>query len=214
MSLPALKQPKTSTIANGRKVIESQYVDGSEMIEEYDTVTDELLLRKVRRPTALGVPGEWAVEVGSERRIQNVDRDLMVEHNTAPQLVRQDTVEKYVWRIRNLPYSKETYQITIEAKAPSTVAVGSSAALAAERVGSIVVRTSNKKFFKVIDIPDMTRAGVALDATNLSWNYSMNTLLIEYKKHLSIRTVEAVEKKERSAMPSKRLTKEEGCSQQ
>lgn len=37
---------------------------GIEMAEEYDLYKDELLVRKLRKPTVLGGEGEWVYEVG------------------------------------------------------------------------------------------------------------------------------------------------------
>jgi DPCD protein family len=40
--------------------------DESELIEEYDATTNELLLRKKRKPKPLGGPGEWEYYQGEE----------------------------------------------------------------------------------------------------------------------------------------------------
>jgi protein DPCD len=193
-----LKEPRTSSIQNGRKRIASRFTDNTEMIEEFDVVTDELLLRKVRKPTAVGGEGTWEVEVGTESRQGNVDRDLIMESSSAPQLSRQDTTDEYVYRIRNLPYAKDVFAVAVEKRSDGT---------------SIVVRTSNKKYFKVIVIPDLQRAGIALDNANLSWDLKFDALVVKYKKPMSMRMVEAQEKKERAAMPSTR-PKDEECKQQ
>jgi hypothetical protein len=41
-----------------------------------------------------------------------------------------------------------------------------------------VVRTSNKKYFKKIDIFDMTRFNIILQKDQLKWTYQNNTLII------------------------------------
>jgi protein DPCD len=199
-----LKEPKTSTISNGRKRILSRYTDESEMLEEYDVVTDELLLRKSRKQTAVGGEGPWVVEVGTEARQGNLDRDLIVESSGAPQLSRQDTPEEYVYKIRNLPYKKDVFEVTIEKRSGNAL-------------HSIVVRTTNKKYFKVIDIYDLQRGSIDLDVANMSWDVKFDTLTIKYKKPMSMRIVEAQEKKERAAMQSTRNgggSDGEGCKQQ
>lgn len=199
---PALKQPKTSIISDGRRKVHSVFVDESEMVEEFDVITDELLLRRVRRPTTLGGEGPWVIEVGIDEqrtRAFNPDLDLVRESSTAPVLVRKDTDEAITFRIRNLPYPKEVYDIRID-----------------DTFTCIVLRTSNKKYFKKIDIPDMLRVGLRLDPDNLSWEYSHNTVIITYKKHLAQRVVENQQKKERASMPATRL-KDNGepqCPQQ
>ena len=46
--------------------IQAAHADDTEMIEEYDLTTSELLLRKKRRPKALGRPAEWEYMRGEE----------------------------------------------------------------------------------------------------------------------------------------------------
>jgi protein DPCD len=46
----------------------------------------------------------------------------------------------------------------------------------------IVVRTSNKKYFKRFDIPDLKRLGIKLDESCVAWKYQHNTLIIGYDK--------------------------------
>ena len=45
--------------AAGRKRMHTTWEDGSELIEEYDLKTDELLVRKYRKPSTLGALGDW-----------------------------------------------------------------------------------------------------------------------------------------------------------
>ena len=54
----------TAIVSEGRKKLHTTYDDGSEQVEEYDVRSDELLVRKVRKPTMMGQPGEWAYQVG------------------------------------------------------------------------------------------------------------------------------------------------------
>ncbi len=200
-----LKEPKTSIVSGGRKKIHSVFVDGSEMVEEFDVVTDELLLRKLRKPNPLGGEGEWIVELGGEaaRTVRNVDRDMLVEVAGAPQVVSQDASDKHVFRIRNLPYPKDVYAVTVEFDGPKSH-------------GEIVVRTSNKKYFKKLAIQEMVRLGLTLDKDAVSWSHSNNTLVIEYKKHLAVRAKEVMDKKERATIQSVRVkdSGEPQCAQQ
>jgi hypothetical protein len=197
-----LKEPKSSVIADGRRKVRALFTDGFEVIEEYDVITDDLLLRKSRRPTVTGGEGEWAVEVGTDERASrafNADLDLLRESSSAPVLSRKDSDTEIEFRIRNLPYTKDMFSVTID-----------------EQANALVVRTTNKKYFKRIEVPDMTRAGLRLDAANLSWDFKLNTLVITYRKHVAMRVVEAQEKKERASMKSARV-KDDGdgkCAQQ
>lgn len=206
MSGLQLAEPKTSIISNGRKCITSKYTDGSELIEEYDVINDNLLLRKRRTRNALGGFGEWVIEIGTEARSRNVDRELIVEANGSPELVRQDTAEAHVFRIRNLPYPKSVYAISVERKESGSVT---------DTVGEIVVRTTNKKYFKRISIPEMVRARIPLEESHLSFEVKNNTLIIQYKKHLAILAAENEAKKERSSLPAKRVDeKNQDCQPQ
>jgi hypothetical protein len=197
-----LKEPKSSVIADGRRKVRALFTDGLEVIEEYDVITDDLLLRKSRRPTVTGGEGEWVVEVGTDERASrafNADLDLLRESSSAPVLSRKDSDTEIEFRVRNLPYTKDVFSVTID-----------------EQANALVVRTTNKKYFKRIEMPDMTRAGLRLDAANLSWDFKLNTLVITYRKHVAMRVVEAQEKKERASMKSARV-KDDGdgkCAQQ
>lgn len=44
------------------------------------------------------------------------------------------------------------------------------------------MRTSNKKYFKRFDIPDLKRLGIKLDESSVVWKYQHNTLIIGYDK--------------------------------
>jgi protein DPCD len=197
-----LAEPRTSVIQGDRKQLTSKFTDGSEMVEEYDVVTDSLLLRKRRSKNALGGFTDWVIEVGTEAPCRNLDRALIVEASGSPVVVRQDSKESYVIRIRNLPYPKEIFAVTVERQE-------------GDAVGKIVVRTSNKKYFKRLDIPDLERARLPLDPSSLSYDVRHQALIIQYKKPLSILAAEAAARKERAAMPSKRIDNNNAdCKQQ
>ncbi|EAN88480.1 hypothetical protein C3747_10g86 [Trypanosoma cruzi] len=201
-----LAEPKSSVIVNGRKRITSKFVDGSEMVEEYDVITDELLLRKRRVKNTLGNFGNWQVEVGSEVKTRNLEKELLIEANGSPEIVKQDTPEYHVFRIRNLPYAKDVFSVTVEHREPGDV-------------GEIVVRTSNKKYFKRLSIPELQRHHIQLDPGHLLYDVQHNTLIIRYKKHLAVLAADAAAKKERAALPARRIdgadgNASDGCAQQ
>ncbi|KAG5475128.1 hypothetical protein CUR178_04579 [Leishmania enriettii] len=187
-----LAESRSSVIRGDRKIITSKFTDGSEMIEEYDVVTDALLLRKRRSLNSLGGFSEWLIEVGTEAPSRNLDRSLIAEASGSPVVVRQDTKESYVVRIRNLPYPRDVFSVAVEREG-------------GDSIGKIVVRTSNKKYFKRLDIPDLERARVPLESAHLSYYVQHQTLIIEYKKPLSVLAAEAAARKERASMPSKRV---------
>ena len=60
----------------------------------------------------------------------------------------------------------------------------------------IVLRTTNKKYYKRFDIPDMRRIGLNLEDIYLQWKYQNNTVIIGYEKPDKILELEAIKKKE------------------
>merc|ERR1719395_29791 len=93
-----------------------------------------------------------------------------------PVFLRKDTPEHFQWRIRNLPYPVEVYSVTID-----------------EEKQQIVLRTSNKKYFKRIDVPDLKRVDppLSLQDERLSWDYKHNTVVISYQRPAEIAKAEA-----------------------
>lgn len=78
-----------------------------------------------------------------------------------PILTKRITKTKIEWRIRNLPYPRDVYKVTIDAAKQA-----------------IVVRTENKKYYKSINVPELDRCELPLDEKNLSIDYKFNTLII------------------------------------
>merc|ERR1711937_964569 len=152
---------------------------GREMVEEYDGKTGTLLSRQRRTRNIWGKEGEWQVEVG-----QPVDQKFDPKASTIlvakenPIFMRKDLPECFQWRIRNLPYPKEVYSVTID-----------------EEKQQIVLRTSNKKYFKRIDLPDLKRVDppLSLEDSRLSWDYKHNTVVISYQRPAAIAKSEAAE---------------------
>ena len=55
-----------STDVGNRRRVHTTWEDDSELIEEYDLKTSELLLRKRRKPKPLGAQGDWEYLQGEE----------------------------------------------------------------------------------------------------------------------------------------------------
>lgn len=64
------------------------------------------------------------------------------------------------WRIRNLPYPISVYSVT------------------AEDDGTITIRTSNKKYFKKIKVPDLERINLKPEQDRIMYTHQYNTLII------------------------------------
>ncbi|KAL1511496.1 hypothetical protein AB1Y20_006294 [Prymnesium parvum] len=157
---------KVSKMTSGtRRKVHYTLPDDSELVEEFDLQTDELLVRKRRAKTVLGKDGEWVFEVGEPPARVTIEGDLLRPSSSNPILVRKDRPHAFEWRVRNLPYPKANYSVSVDPNEQQ-----------------LVIRTANKKYFKRITIEDMQRAHLSLEESALSWSHENNTLIVCYKK--------------------------------
>jgi len=177
----------TTMSSGGRKKVHYTYPDGGELVEEYDIQTDALVVRKRRVKTMLGGQGEWVYEVGEAPARVTIENDMLRPSNSNPQLVRNDRPHAFEWRIRNLAYPKSTYSVTID-----------------QEQRQIVVRTSNKKYFKRINIEDLDRMRLPIEESAMSWTHENSTLIILYKKPSTIIQAERDAKLARHAAPDEK----------
>ncbi|XP_039403157.1 protein DPCD isoform X2 [Mauremys reevesii] len=121
---------KSALLQDGKRKVHYLFEDGLEMAEEYDLKTSQLLARKWREKTALGSSGKWQVEVGepTSHTAGALESELIKESSSNPIFVRRDTQTSFQWRIRNLPYPKEVYSVSVE-----------------KEQRCCVIRTTNKK---------------------------------------------------------------------
>ncbi|XP_069022014.1 protein DPCD [Embiotoca jacksoni] len=166
---------KTALIHDGKRKIHYLFTDGKEMSEEYDLKTDELLVRKWRQKGTFGVAGQWELEVGEPlgNPVASLDSDVIKENCSNPVFMRKDTKTSFQWRIRNLCFPKDVFSVSVE---PS------------ERC--VVIKTSNKKYYKKFSIPDLDRSQLPLDGAALSFTHANNTLIVSYKKPSEVLAVE------------------------
>merc|ERR1712232_901130 len=111
--------------------------------------------------------------------------DMMRASSTNPIFIRKDTPEHFQWRIRNLPYPANVYSVAVD-----------------HDKQDIVVRTSNKKYYKRIEVLDLRRNGLKLKDELLTWKHQHNTLIISYTKPGEIVAAErkALKEAEKSAL--------------
>ncbi|XP_013865646.1 protein DPCD [Austrofundulus limnaeus] len=165
---------KTALIHDGKRKIHYLFTDGKEMAEEYDMKTDELIVRKWRHKSTLGGQSSWEVEVGEPLNFTaSLDSDEIKESSSNPIFMRKDTKSSFQWRIHNLPYPKEVFSVS---------------AVPSDRC--IIIKTSNKKYYKKFCIPDLDRSQLPLDGSALSFTHSNNTLIVSYKKPTEILRLE------------------------
>lgn len=171
---------KTALLQDGRRKVHYLFPDGKEMAEEYDEKTSELLVRKWRVRSALGALGQWQIEVGEPAAgAGGLGPELIKESNANPIFMRKDTKMSFQWRIRNLPYPKDVYSVSVDQK---------------ERC--VVVRTTNKKYYKKFPIPDLDRCQLPLEDSSLSFAHANCTLIISYHKPKEVLSAEAELQKE------------------
>ena len=151
-------------VSGGRRKLHYLFPDQTELVEERDQGSNEVLLRKWKRPKELG-NSTWEYEIGEEAKRFNPDEDLMQVSSSNPVFIRKDTAQRFEWRIRNLPYPKDTYIIEVD-----------------HQKQQIVLKTTNKKYYKRIDIPDLRRAGLEIAEEAIAWRYANNTVIISYDK--------------------------------
>ena len=196
------KGSTTALVSRGRLRVKTTYEEGvcnCEKVEEYDVRTDELLLRKWRQNKGLGGMSKFVIELGEEAGASAVnkvsvtdgDKDLLFRpsNNRNPVFMPQDSKMAWRWRIRNLPYPKDVYKITIDNDAQQ-----------------IILRTTNKKYFKKFDIPALKRAGMPLDRSDLSFSHEGTTLIILYAKPRAV-----LYQEEQARQARKRAPKNDGA---
>ena len=124
-----------------------------------------LLCGSARGKTVLGAQEDWTYEVGEAPARMTIENDMLRPNSSNPVFVRKDRPHAFEWRVRNLPYPKPTYSVTVD-----------------HEQNQIVIRTANKKYFKRIDVDDLDRVRVPLEDASLSWTHENSTLIVQYKK--------------------------------
>lgn len=150
------------------KKIHYNFENGKEMVEEYNVDTQVLLRRAWKVKGKLGGEGKWDVEIGDPipDATPRIDSGAeIMESKDQPILTRRNTRINLEWRIRNLPYPIETYSICANNE---------------ERC--IIVRTTNKKYFKKLQVPELERLHLPIEQANISSTHQFQTLIIMYKK--------------------------------
>ncbi|XP_029510751.1 protein DPCD-like [Oncorhynchus nerka] len=166
---------KTALIHDGKRKIHYLFTDGKEMAEEYDLTTDELIVRKWRSKSTLKGQGPWEIEVGEPvpSTVACLESDVIKENCSNPVFMRKDTKTSFLWRVRNLPYPKEVYNISVEPDQRCCI-----------------IQTNNKKYYKKFNVPDLDRSQLPLDSSALNFTHANNTLIVSYKKPKEILTLE------------------------
>ncbi|XP_049762816.1 protein DPCD [Schistocerca cancellata] len=160
------KAEKIGVIADGKRKIHYKLEEGLEMVEEYSLDTNVLVRRAWRDRRKLCGNHQWAVEVGDpEPQTNSLDAVGIKEDVNSPYVTMRITKSSLEWRIRNLPYPLDMYSVTADPENKC-----------------ITVRTSNKKYFKKLLVPDLERAGVSVQQSRIQYTHKYNTLVVTYEK--------------------------------
>ncbi|XP_067642617.1 protein DPCD [Eurosta solidaginis] len=179
---------KHSMISGRCRKVFYKFPDGKQMAEEYSMETGIVQKRAWRKCKQLMGEPEWEIELGETPRQINqgaggggdADNSTMtndftlLESNSAPVLTKRITKKNIEWRIRNLPYPIDVYQVSADTENRA-----------------IVLRTTNKKYYKVIHVPELDRCGLLLTQANISTHLQYNTLVITYSKPQLLNEMEA-----------------------
>ena len=166
-----------------------------ERVDEYEMSSKELFIRKWRVANALGRKRDWEYEIGEADR--GLDRGagtggggaagggvgrgggLLAVASVNPVFLRRDSPRAFVFRVRNLRFPRDVYQLSID-----------------DDKQQIVLRTSNKKYFKRFDIPALKRLGLPLETSALTYDYDSGTgvLIMRYGKPMALMQMEMEER--------------------
>lgn len=170
---------KNSMISGKVRKVFYKFTDGRQMAEEYSLDTGVIQKRAWRKSKTLMGEPDWEMELGEVPHFQNKVEDAsdgftLRQSNTEPILSKRVTKHNIEWRVRNLPYPIETYIVTAD-----------------QEKKAIIVRTTNKKYFKSISVPELERCNLLPEQCNISIHHQYNTLIVTYKKPQLLRDMEA-----------------------
>nr|CAH7729003.1 unnamed protein product [Callosobruchus chinensis]CAH7737247.1 unnamed protein product [Callosobruchus chinensis] len=141
---------KSSIVSKDSKKIYYSFDNGEEMEEEYNLETNVLTRRAWMRKGELEGKGVWDIEIGDPQpQFAKEGEELIKESPNQPFVSRRITKLNLEWRIRNLVYPLNTYSVTVDND-------GSDG-------GCLVVRTTNKKYFKRLPVTDLNRLNLPLE---------------------------------------------------
>lgn len=175
----ALSFPEATAFRHQQYKIITYRDKGIETVEFADITTGKLIARKQRERLTSGSDGQWEYTYGSP--VDNTsDKDLMSVSSKNPTFLRMDSEDNWEYRVRQIPYPAQTYNVTVD-----------------EQRNQIVIRTSNKKYFKRIDAPP----GEKFDPSKVDWAWNYGTLVIRHAKPARVKVAEKAEMEWRLKLP-------------
>ncbi|XP_066149256.1 protein DPCD [Euwallacea fornicatus] len=169
------KAKKTCLVDKNLKKIHFDFGDGRELVEEYDLSTALLTRRAWRFNKGFNKNEEtWEIEVGDpEPNYKPNDKCMIRENSNQPFVTKSVTKSTLEWRIRNLPYSVDIYSVVVD-----------------KASYSLIVKTTNKKYYKKLPVQDLERLGIELEQKDVSFSHKFNTLIVTYNKPKKLQDVE------------------------
>ncbi|KAI5748714.1 hypothetical protein M8J76_001375 [Diaphorina citri] len=167
--LSSLEKAEKTAILEDDVVLKVHYKfeDGREMAEEYDTRTKQVTRRAWRNKTNIHKdPNLWETELGDDIPTpnSNIFNSIIREASNMPYILKEMEKSSIVWRIRNLSFPLDNYMLSFD------------------NDYNIVVRTKNKKYFKVLPVLELRRLNLQPDMKLLSYRHEFNSLIIRYMK--------------------------------
>lgn len=163
-----LSADKVALVGSSTRKIHYKFENGEQMIEEYNLNTGVLTKRAWKSNKSIRKDDDWEVEIGdswtdtNQKQVQDLG---IKESQDTPFVTHRLTKTKLEWRIRNIPYPEEYYNISVDSDEKC-----------------VVVRTINRKFFKKLPMLDFRRLNLKPSQSALTFSHFMNTLVITYEK--------------------------------
>ncbi|KAK4882211.1 hypothetical protein RN001_005530 [Aquatica leii] len=165
-----LKNAKKTCIQQGNlRKVHFALPNAKEMVEEYNMDTGVVTRRAWKLKKEIGGEGDWFIEVGDPDPTVLKTDTLIKENSTQPFISRRITKKHLEWRIRNLPYPVDVYSVQVD-----------------NEKNVLIVRTNNKKYYKILNVPELERLNLPLQQTNVQFTHKFNTLIITYEKPIML----------------------------
>ena len=151
-------------------------------IEEYQMNTHELISRRLKKKAKLGV--SEIIEVGEP---ESLKLEGMISSNCNPLFLQEDQPDSFVFKIRNLfDFKFEMFSVSVDSEKQE-----------------LVIRTSNKRYFKRFQIGELVRMEIKLDEKAVKFEFHNSVLLIFYQKPVEVLYKEAQRKAQFEKMNAK-----------
>jgi hypothetical protein len=154
------------------------------MVEELEAASKELLVRRWKAPAGPAqAAARWEYELGEAPAAAAAaggaaGAPLLRESSCAMTWLARDAGAEWHFVVRNAAFPLDLFQLAVEGE-------------------SLVLRTSNKKFFKRWAIPSLQRAGRQPEARAVQLVMGAEGLVVRYRKPQDLHRAELEERQKR-----------------